>query len=201
MSEQEQEIKNNVEIEQKDISDEIEINKLIEDEELEEALEEAEEIEELEEKQERKRMSEEEFFDSIDEYEGKNHGLTLLLDRFIKLLSSYAKKYNAEVDLELWNEVAKPSLNVGFWYYQEVEGMNVMLNYPKLSLIIGLVSTAFIGLGALAQIKKAKKQKITIQKREQKQESKAEKEEQEESKGKVEANSDLLTKVSKNLSS
>jgi len=197
-------------IEKKDVTDDV-IEKLIEDEELEaEALAEAEVEEEELEQPRRRLMSEDEFFERIDDFEEKNHGLTVLLDRFFKLLAKYGKKYDVELDLELWNEVAKPSLNVGFWYYQLVEGQNIMVSYPKISLGIGAVATLFIGLGALAQIKSAKKSK----KEEVKEKAKAgiggkaknkeQKEKQNENREKIEelrANSDLLARVNKNISS
>ena len=167
MSENEAKISESVEIEKKDVTDEVimtdkEIERLIEDEELEEeALREAEEVEEEEfEERPRRLMNEEEFLDNVEYYEEKNHGLTLMLDRFFKLLAKYGKKYDVELDLELWNEVAKPSLNVGFWYYQLVEGQNIMVSYPKISLGIGVLATLFIALGALAQIKEAKAKKV-----------------------------------------
>lgn len=232
MSENEAKISESVEIEKKDVTDEVimtdkEIERLIEDEELEEeALREAEEVEEEEfEERPRRLMNEEEFLDNVEYYEEKNHGLTLMLDRFFKLLSKYAKKYNVELDLELWNEVAKPSLNVGFWYYQLVEGQNIMVSYPKISLGIGVLATAFIGLGALAQIKEAKAKKVKksekkksekmvedkkeiVKKAEMNIQGKAENEElkkkSEEFRDKVKelsVSSDLLARVNKNLSS
>ncbi|ALM76475.1 hypothetical protein [Thermococcus barophilus] len=217
MSENEVEAK--VQIEKKDVTDEVvisdkEIERLIEDEELEEeALAEAEEVEEEEfEAPKRRLMSEDEFLERVEEFEEKNHGLTLMLDRFFKLLAKYGKKYGVELDLELWNEVAKPSLNVGFWYYQLVEGQNIMVSYPKFSLAIGVLATAFIGLGALAQIKNAKnKQKSKEELKEKakagiegKKENKELKEKQIENREKIEelkANSDLLARVRKNLNS
>ncbi|WP_324735314.1 hypothetical protein VFC49_09215 [Thermococcus sp. SY098] len=219
MSENEVEARE-IQIEKKDVTDEVvitdkEIEKLIDDEELEEeALAEAEEVEEeeFEERPARRLMSEDEFLERIEEFEEKNHGLTLMLDRFFKLLAKYGKKYDVELDLELWNEVAKPSLNVGFWYYQLVEGQNIMVSYPKFSLAIGVLATAFIGLGALAQIKSAKnKQKSKEELKEKakagiegKKENKELKEKQIENREKIEelkANSDLLARVRKNLNS
>lgn len=206
------------EIEKKDVTDDViisdkEIERLIEDEDLEgEALAEAEEVEEEEfEEKPRRLMSEEEFLERVDEFEEKNHGLTLMLDRFFKLFLKYGKKYGVELDLELWNEVAKPSLNVGFWYYQLVEGQNIMVSYPKFSLAIGVLATAFVGLGALAQIKSAKnKQKSKEELKEKakagiegKKENKELKERQIEHREKIEelTNSDLLARVRKNLNS
>lgn len=158
MSEQ---IEVNENFEKKDITDDV-IQKLIDDaefeEELEGELEEVEEVEGVEEKP-KKALSEDEFLEQVEYYEEKNHGLTLMLDRFFKLLAKYGKKHDVEVDLELWDEVAKPSLNVGFWYYQLVEGHNIMLSYPKLSLGIGLVAVAVIGLSALSQIRGKKGEK------------------------------------------
>lgn len=232
MSENEAKISESVEIEKKDVTDEVimtdkEIERLIEDEELEEeALREAEEVEEEEfEERPRRLMNEEEFLDNVEYYEEKNHGLTLMLDRFFKLLAKYGKKYDVELDLELWNEVAKPSLNVGFWYYQLVEGQNIMVSYPKISLGIGVLATLFIALGALAQIKEAKAKKVKksekkksekmvedkkeiVKKAEMNIQGKAEneelKEKSEEFRDKVKelsVSSDLLARVNKNLSS
>lgn len=219
-----------IQVEKKDVTDEF-IQNLIEDKELEEELEgelEAGEIEEVEEVQERKRilMSEDEFLEQIDYYEEKSHGLTLMLDRFFKLLAKYGKKHDVEVDLELWDEVAKPSLNVGFWYYQLVEGVNIMLSYPKISLGIGLIATLVIGIGALSQIKEKKKEKKKTEKKKvEKKEVKGEEKELVEKAQRViegkkveeeeneiaeefreraeelKANADLLKKVQKNLSS
>lgn len=209
--------------EKKDVTDEL-IEDLINDEELEEELEgeleAVEEVEGIEEKSKRTLMSEDEFTERIEEFEEKNHGLTLMLDRFFKLLAKYGKKHDVEVDLELWDEVAKPSLNVGFWYYQLVEGHNIMLSYPKLSLGIGLIATAVIGLSALSQIrgkKREKKKTETKVKGEQKEilekaqrvidGKKVEEEENEiaeefrERAEELKANADLLAKVNKNLSS
>lgn len=211
-----------IQVEKKDVTDEF-IENLINDEELEEELqgelEEVEEVEGVEEKP-KKALSEDEFLEQVEYYEEKNHYLTLMLDRFFKLLAKYGKKHDVEVDLELWDEVAKPSLNVGFWYYQLVEGHNIMLSYPKLSLGIGLIATAVIGLSALSQIrgkKREKKKTETKVKGEQKEilekaqrvieGKKVEEEENEiaeefrERAEELKANADLLAKVNKNLSS
>lgn len=204
-------------IEKKDVTADViitdkEIERLLDDEELErEVSREAEEVGEEEfERPGRRLMSEDEFFERIDDFEERNHGLTLLLDRFFKLLAKYGKKYDVELDLELWSEVAKPSLNVGFWYYQLVEGQNLMVSYPKISLGIGALATLFIGLGALAQIKSAKKKaKDEVREKAQKgiegkAEDKKAEERQNKTKEKVEelkANSKLLERVNKNLSS
>lgn len=217
MSENEVDVRE-IQIEKKDVTDEVitdeEIEKLIGDEELEEeALAEAGEVEEEKvDKSARRLMSEDEFLERVEEFEEKNHGLTLMLDRFFKLLKEYGKKYGVEVDLELWNEVAKPSLNVGFWYYQLVEGQNIMVSYPKFSLAIGVLATVFVGLGALVQIRNAKnKQKSKEELKEKakagiegKKENKELKERQIKNREKIEelkANSDLLARVRKNLNS
>ena len=217
MSENEVDVRE-IQIEKKDVTDEVitdeEIEKLIGDEELEEeALAEAGEVEEEKvDKSARRSMSEDEFLERVEEFEEKNHGLTLMLDRFFKLLKEYGKKYGVEVDLELWNEVAKPSLNVGFWYYQLVEGQNIMVSYPKFSLAIGVLATVFVGLGALVQIRNAKnKQKSKEELKEKakagiegKKENKELKERQIKNREKIEelkANSDLLARVRKNLNS
>lgn len=217
-----------IQVEKKDVTDEF-IENLINDEELEEELqgelEEVEEVEGVEEKP-KKALSEDEFLEQVEYYEEKNHYLTLMLDRFFKLLAKYGKKHDVEVDLELWDEVAKPSLNVGFWYYQLVEGHNIMLSYPKLSLGIGLIATAVIGLSALSQIRgKKREKKKTETKKVEKKEVKGEqkeilekaqrviegkKVEEEENEiaeefreraEELKANADLLAKVNKNLSS
>lgn len=217
MSENEVDVRE-IQIEKKDVTDEVitdeEVERLIGDEELEEeALAEAGEVEEEKvDKSARRLMSEDEFLERVEEFEEKNHGLTLMLDRFFKLLKEYGKKYGVEVDLELWNEVAKPSLNVGFWYYQLVEGQNIMVSYPKFSLAIGVLATVFVGLGALVQIRNAKnKQKSKEELKEKakagiegKKENKELKERQIKNREKIEelkANSDLLARVRKNLNS
>ena len=197
-------------IEKKDITDEV-IEDLMRDEELEEELEaELEEVEEIEEEvaERKKLMSEDEFTERIDEFESKNHGLTLMIDRFFKLLSRWGKKKGVEIDLELWDEVAKPSLNVGFWYYQLVEGQNLMVSYPKISLGIGLLATVIIGISALSQIKSKKEKEEVKEKAQKNLEGKKVKEEKEEAKERIKerieelkVNSDILERVNKNLSS
>lgn len=208
-----EEINEEITIEKKDVTDEV-IEDLIRDEELEEELEgELEEVEEVEEEvtERKKLMSEEEFTEGIEEFEERNHGLTLMIDRFFKLLAKWGKKKNVEIDLELWDEVAKPSLNVGFWYYQLVEGQNLMVSYPKISLGIGLLATAIIGISALSQIKSKEKKKENKEVKEKAQknlEGKKVKEEEEEAKEEfkerieeLKVNSDILERVNQNLSS
>ncbi|NJE77373.1 hypothetical protein E3E37_10660, partial [Thermococcus sp. ES12] len=98
-----------IELEKKDITDEV-IERLIDDDVIEEELQgELEEVEEEVEEEKRKiLMSEEEFSERIDEFEERNHGLTLMIDRFFKLLAKWGKKKGVEIDLELWDEVARP---------------------------------------------------------------------------------------------
>ena len=183
---------------------------IMEDEEdFEELEEELNEESELYETSTKSLMSEEEFFERIDEFEERSHGLTLLIDRALSLLGRYAKKNGVDMDLELWEEVAKPSLNVGFWYYEKVKGERLMVSYPQLSLLIGAAALVFVALGTIRKVKEKKKEKTEkpvktekekIKEEVEKKKEEAKKEEKEE-KDKAGLSKTALERLNKNLGS
>ncbi|WP_297091969.1 hypothetical protein [Thermococcus sp.] len=175
--------------------------------ELEKDLEEFGDVklneEEVEEEQPRRLMTEDEFMRNIEEYRGKNHSLTVLIDQLLGMLAKKARKAGAEIDDELWIEVAKPSLNVFFWYEELVEGRSIAMS-PQMLGLIGLGATVIYGLNVWRAYRETKSKPQPVKKMEEKEQRKVEEQRQAEAKReeaieRVKVKTDLLERVQANL--
>ncbi|WP_456395055.1 hypothetical protein [Thermococcus sp.] len=190
--------------ESKDVTEELIVSPELE-RELEEEIEELGkvEIEEAEEEPaERRLMSEEEFMRNIDEYRERMHGLTILIDSLMSMLVKKARQAGAEVDTELWEEVAKPSLNVFFWYEELVEGQAITMS-PRLLGLVGLGATVIYARMVWKAYKgatKSKARKAAEGKEERKKaEEEARKEKKEEMVERVRVKTELMERVQANI--
>ncbi len=190
--------------ESKDVTEELTVSPELE-RELEEEIEELEkvEVEEAEEEPaERRLMSEEEFMRNIDEYRERMHGLTILIDSLMSMLVKKARQAGAEVDTELWDEVAKPSLNVFFWYEELVEGQAITMS-PKLLGLVGLGATVIYARmvwKAYKEATRSKTRKAVEEKEERKKaEEEAKKEQKEEMVERVRVKTELMERVQANI--
>ena len=190
------------ELEEKDITS------LVEDAEEElnelEELASEEESEEVEEVEERELMSEEEFNERIDEFQEKDHSLTIFANYYVKTLERKARENNLDVDFSLWWDVGRPSFNAGLWYMEKVEGTTIQVS-GKFGLLVGAGSLLLLTW----MYKNAMKKKGTVKKSESasKSEEKPVKTEAEALREKAKPKepekpkSELLDKISKNLGS
>ncbi|GAB6102378.1 hypothetical protein JCM16138_16010 [Thermococcus atlanticus] len=190
--------------ESKDVTEELIVSPELE-RELEEEIKELGkvEIEEAEEEPaERRLMSEEEFMRNIDEYRERMHGLTILIDSLMSMLVKKARQAGAEVDTELWDEVAKPSLNVFFWYEELVEGQAITMS-PRLLGLVGLGATVIYARmvwKAYKEATKSKARKAAEEKEERKKaEEQAREEKREEMVERVRVKTELMERVQANI--
>jgi len=190
--------------ESKDVTEELTVSPELE-RELEEEIEELEkvEVEEAEEEPaERRFMREEEFTRNLDEYRERMHGLTILIDSLMSMLVKKARQAGAEVDTELWDEVAKPSLNVFFWYEELVEGQAITMS-PKLLGLVGLGATvvyARMVWKAYKEATRSKTRKAVEEKEEKKKaEEEAKKEQKEEMVERVRVKTELMERAQANI--
>ncbi|WP_457751036.1 hypothetical protein [Thermococcus sp.] len=132
MSEEQVEAKA-VELEEKDIT------ALVED--VERDLEEIDELVEAEEEdlgvsETGGLMSEEEFNARLDEFQERDHSLTIFANYYVKMLERKAKEIGADIDFSIWWDVGRPSFNAGLWYMEKVEGQSFQVS-GKFGLLIG----------------------------------------------------------------
>ncbi|NJE04191.1 hypothetical protein E3E27_08655 [Thermococcus sp. MV11] len=118
--------------------DEKDITSLVEDverdlEEIDELVEE-EELEEVDEPG--GLMSEEEFNARLDEFQERDHSLTIFANYYVKMLERKAREIGADIDFSIWWDVGRPSFNAGLWYMEKVEGQSLQVS-GKFGLLIG----------------------------------------------------------------
>ncbi|AFL94735.1 hypothetical protein CL1_0527 [Thermococcus cleftensis] len=118
--------------------DEKDITSLVED--VERDLEEIDELVEEEELEEvggtGGLMSEEEFNARLDEFQERDHSLTIFANYYVKMLEKKAKEIGADIDFSIWWDVGRPSFNAGLWYMEKVEGQSLQVS-GKFGLLIG----------------------------------------------------------------
>jgi len=125
-----------VELEEKDIT------ALVED--VEQDLEEIDELVEEEELEEVSEtgglMTEEEFNARLDEFQERDHSLTIFANYYVKMLEKKAKEkakeIGADIDFSIWWDIGRPSFNAGLWYMEKVEGQGIQIS-GKFGLLIG----------------------------------------------------------------
>ena len=188
--------------------DEKDITALVEDvdeelEELEELASESEgEVEEVEERG--GLMSEEEFNERIDEFQEKDHSLTIFANYYVKTLERKARENNLDVDFSLWWDVGRPSFNAGLWYMEKVEGTTIQVS-GKFGLLVGAGSLLMLTwMYKNAMKKKGTKKSESASKSEVEKPVKTEAEalrERAKPKESEKPKSELLDKISKNLGS
>lgn len=179
------------------------ITSLVEDvdEELEEIEELAnEDFEEFEgvEEEGRRLMSEEEFNERLDEFQEKDHSLTIFANYYVKILEKQAEKQGIELDTELWWSIGRPSFNAGLWYMEKVEGQAIQIS-GKFGLLIGAGSLLMLTI-MYQRAKKEKKQGTGEEEKPVKTETEALRE-RAKPKEPEKLKSELLDKISKNLGS
>ena len=202
----------NVELDEKDITS------LVED--VERDLEELDEIEELAEEEvsvgETGLMSEEEFNARLDEFQERDHSLTIFANYYVKMLEKKAKEIGADIDFSIWWDVGRPSFNAGLWYMEKVEGQSLQVS-GKFGLVIGAGSLLMLTWMYRKAAKEAKGKRPSQQgKAEQKVSPKAEGKQTEDKPVKTETErlrekakpkepeppkSEMLAKIAKNLGS
>ncbi|WP_042688651.1 hypothetical protein [Thermococcus nautili] len=119
--------------------DEKDITSLVED--VEKDLEEIDELVEAEEEdlgvsETGGLMSEEEFNARLDEFQEKDHSLTIFANYYVKMLEKKAKEIGADIDFSIWWDIGRPSFNAGLWYMEKVEGQSLQVS-GKFGLVIG----------------------------------------------------------------
>jgi len=202
-----------VELEEKDITS------LVED--VEKDLEEIDELVEAEGEDlgvsETGLMSEEEFNARLDEFQERDHSLTIFANYYVKMLEKKAKEIGADIDFSIWWDVGRPSFNAGLWYLEKVEGQSLQVS-GKFGLVIGAGSLLMLTWMYRKAVKEAKargprevKDQGKVEKRTSRQEAKAEdrpvKTEAEKLREKVKPKepeppqSEVLAKIAKNLGS
>jgi len=203
-----------VELEEKDITS------LVED--VERDLEEIDELVEAEEEdlgvsETGGLMSEEEFNARLDEFQERDHSLTIFANYYVKMLEKKAKEIGADIDFSIWWDVGRPSFNAGLWYMEKVEGQSLQVS-GKFGLVIGAGSLLMLTWMYRKAVKEAKargprevKDQGKVEKRTSRQEAKAEdrpvKTEAEKLREKVKPKepeppqSEVLAKIAKNLGS
>ena len=142
-----------VELEEKDITslvedvekDMEEIDELVEREDLEGEV--AEEPSGL--------MSEEEFNARLDEFQERDHSLTIFANYYVKMLEKKAKEIGADIDFSIWWDVGRPSFNAGLWYMEKVEGQSLQIS-GKFGLVIGAGSLLMLTWMYRKAVKEAK---------------------------------------------
>ncbi|CAI1492051.1 N-terminal coiled-coil domain [Thermococcus nautili] len=141
-----------VELEEKDITS------LVED--VEKDLEEIDELVEAEEEdlgvsETGGLMSEEEFNARLDEFQEKDHSLTIFANYYVKMLEKKAKEIGADIDFSIWWDVGRPSFNAGLWYMEKVEGQSLQVS-GKFGLVIGAGSLLMLTWMYRKAVKEAK---------------------------------------------
>ncbi len=175
---------------------------------VEDVDEELEEIEELAnedfgefegvEEEGRRLMSEEEFNERLDEFQEKDHSLTIFANYYVKMLEKQAKKNGIELDTELWWSIGRPSFNAGLWYMEKVEGQAIQIS-GKFGLLIGAGSLLMLTI-MYQRAKKEKKQEAGEEEKPVKTETEALRERAKPNEPEK-PKSELLDKISKNLGS
>ena len=201
----------NVELDEKDITS------LVED--VERDLEELDEIDELAEEEvsvgETGLMSEEEFNARLDEFQERDHSLTIFANYYVKMLEKKAKEIGADIDFSIWWDVGRPSFNAGLWYMEKVEGQSLQVS-GKFGLVIGAGSLLMLTWMYRKAVKEKGKRSPQQGKAEQKVSPKAEGKQIEDKPVKTETErlrekarpkepepprSEVLAKIAKNLGS
>ena len=141
-----------VELEEKDITS------LVED--VERDLEEIDELVEAEEEdlgvsETGGLMSEEEFNARLDEFQERDHSLTIFANYYVKMLEKKAKEIGADIDFSIWWDVGRPSFNAGLWYMEKVEGQRLQVS-GKFGLLIGAGSLIMLTWMYRKAVKEAK---------------------------------------------
>ena len=192
---------------QEAVLDEKDITALVEDAEEElselEELASEEESGEVEEVEERELMSEEEFNERIDEFQEKDHSLTIFANYYVKTLEKKARENNLDVDFSLWWDVGRPSFNAGLWYMEKVEGTTIQVS-GKFGLLVGAGSLLLLTWMYKNAMKKGRKKSESASKSEPEKPVKTETEalrEKAKPKEPERPKSELLDKISKNLGS
>ena len=202
-----------VELEEKDITS------LVED--VEKDLEEIDELVEAEGEDlgvsETGLMSEEEFNARLDEFQERDHSLTIFANYYVKMLEKKAKEIGADIDFSIWWDVGRPSFNAGLWYMEKVEGQSLQVS-GKFGLVIGAGSLLMLTWMYRKAVNEAKargpgevKDQGKVEKRTSRQEARTEdrpvKTEAEKLREKVKPKepeppkSEVLAKIAKNLGS
>ncbi|BAD85546.1 hypothetical protein TK1357 [Thermococcus kodakarensis KOD1] len=144
------------------VLDEKDITSLVEDvdkdlEEVEELLNEGEaEVEEV--AGTSGLMTEEEFNARIDEFQEKDHSLTIFANFYVKNLERKAREQGLDVDFSLWWDVGRPSFNAGLWYMEKVEGQSLQVS-GKFGLLVGAGSLLLLTWMYRSALKKKGKEK------------------------------------------
>ena len=200
-----------VELEEKDITS------LVED--VERDLDEIDELVEAEEEdlgvsETGGLMSEGEFNARLDEFQEKDHSLTIFANYYVKMLEKKAKEIGADIDFSIWWDIGRPSFNAGLWYMEKVEGQSIQIS-GMFGLLIGAGSLLMLTWMYRKAVKEAKGKRPASQqeKKEQKTETKAKTEDKpvkteterlrEKAKPKEPEppKSEMLAKIAKNLGS
>ena len=143
-----------VELEEKDITS------LVED--VERDLEEIDELVEAEEEdlgvsETGGLMSEEEFNARLDEFQERDHSLTIFANYYVKMLEKKAREIGADIDFSIWWDVGRPSFNAGLWYLEKVEGQRLQVS-GKFGLVVGAGSLILLTVMYRKAVKEAKSQ-------------------------------------------
>jgi len=190
---------------QEAVLDEKDITALVEDAEEElselEELASEEESGEVEEVEERELMSEEEFNERIDEFQEKDHSLTIFANYYVKTLEKKARENNLDVDFSLWWDVGRPSFNAGLWYMEKVEGTTIQVS-GKFGLLVGAGSLLLLTWMYKNAMKKKRTKKSESASKNEEKPVRTETEalrERAKPKEPEKPKSELLEKISKNL--
>ncbi|WP_048151241.1 hypothetical protein [Palaeococcus ferrophilus] len=104
-------------------------------------------------------MTEEEFNARIDEFQEKDHSLTIFANFYVKNLERKAREQGLDVDFSLWWDVGRPSFNAGLWYMEKVEGQSLQVS-GKFGLLVGAGSLLLLTWMYRSALKRKGKEKV-----------------------------------------